>query len=275
MDAALIKLALYAAALGAAGLAFNAAAVLASPQEARPWLRVAAGLGLVALLVAAMRLALETARLAGGWGAIGEPPYLDWTLRAQAPFLAALGPGLLLLAVAGCLGRRRLAAAGGLLTLAAFPMVGHTSGEPLMWLLRAAVVAHLVGVAAWLAAPAVLWPRRALEDAAVLARVRRFSGLALSLVPLALAAGALTALALLERPADLIATAYGRLILVKVVAATLALGLGALNKTWVTTRLAADPGRGRGALRLTLAADAALFATALAAIAAATTVYGL
>ncbi len=70
------------------------------------------------------------------------------------------------------------------------------------------------------------------------------------------------------------ATAYGRLILVKIAAAAGALGLGALNKIWVTRQLSVDPQGGRAALRITLSVDACLFATALAAVAAATTVVG-
>ena len=60
----------------------------------------------------------------------------------------------------------------------------------------------------------------------------------------------------------------------KLLAATLILGLGALNMTRVTHQLAAEPARGRATLRITLRLDAVLFTLILGIIAAATTISG-
>ena len=114
---------------------------------------------------------------------------------------------------------------------------------------------------------------RSRADAELLARVRAFSRTAVGLIPLALAAGLVLAVALIERPADLLATAYGRLILIKSLAAAGAFGLGALNKTLVTRVLAENAPKGREVLKMTLAADAVLFSVALTAVAAATTLW--
>jgi putative copper export protein len=268
-----LKLALYVAALGAAGLALTAWAILPSAREARVALRLGVVLALAAAGLTAAKVAVDAAALAGGWSAIFEPPYLDWTLEAQGMFLAILAGGAGLLAAGAALGRRPLAALGGLVMLAGFTTTGHVSGEAGAAWLRAALGVHLLGVAFWMAAPAALLPTARVDDQALLARVRAFSRIALGLVPLALAAGGVLAVVLVERLSSLTGTAYGRLILVKILAAAGAFALGAVNKVWVTARLARDPPRGRTLLRLTLGADAVLFLAALGAVAAATTAF--
>ena len=92
-------------------------------------------------------------------------------------------------------------------------------------------------------------------------------------MPVALVAGLVLAVVLLEEPAAATTTAYGRLIVVKAFAASAAFALGALNKVWVTRRLIDDPNKWRAALKATLAVDAVLFAVALIAVAGATTVF--
>jgi putative copper export protein len=157
--------------------------------------------------------------------------------------------------------------------LASFTAAGHVSAAPPAVWLRLALWAHLIGVACWLTAPVLLWPARSRDDAIVLARTQAFSQLATGIVPVALVAGLILAAVLIEEPGDAIATAYGRLIVIKAFAASAAFALGALNKVWVTRRLMDDPQKGRAALKATLAADAVLFATALIAVAGATTVF--
>lgn len=72
----------------------------------------------------------------------------------------------------------------------------------------------------------------------------------------------------------MIATAYGQLLLAKLVLAGAALGLGALNKVSLTARLRDAPVQARGQLRASLAAEAVLFAGALVLVALATTIAG-
>jgi putative copper export protein len=267
----LAKFVLYAAALGAAGFAF-AAATFIEPGRARAGaLRAAVAAALAALIVVAFRFLHDAATLAGGWTSIAEPPYLSWTLEAQVSFLSVFAAGAALLVVAA-FGWRWAAAAGGAVIAASFAMTGHVVADSAASWLRVALVAHLVGVAFWLSAPILLWPAAWRDDALLLARTRAFSRAAAGVVPVALVAGLILAVALIERPSSLLGTAYGRLILVKAFAATAALGFGALNKVWVTRRLAEDPKTGRALLRATLAADAVLFTAALTAVAAATTI---
>ena len=93
MTALLLKLAFYASALVGAGLALAAVAIVPSRPGAARVLRVAAAFALGGLVIALFGVAIDTARLAGGWASIADPPYLGWTLDAQAPFLALLGAG--------------------------------------------------------------------------------------------------------------------------------------------------------------------------------------
>jgi putative copper export protein len=269
----LVELALYVAALGGAGHALAAWTILPSTDEARRPLRAAVVLAIAAVGVAALRFVLNTAELAGGWSSILDPPYLAWTWKVQWLFLVLLAAGAATISIGAAIGQRPLAAVGAVVLLASFATIGHVSaGKAPAWL-RLALGAHLLGVSFWTAAPALLWPRGAIGDAALLARVKAFSRIAAGLVPVALIAGATMAVVLVGSVAHLTGSGYGRMILVKSLAASVAFLLGALNKTWVTTRLAVDPPRGRALLRLTLGADALLFTAALTAIAAATTIF--
>jgi putative copper export protein len=273
MTGFLVELALYATALGAAGHALAAWALLPSTDEARQPLRVALVLAVVTVGVAALRFAFDAAELAGGWSSILEPPYLEWTWKAQRLFLVLLAVGAATIGIGAAIGRRPLAALGAVVLLASFATIGHVSAAKAPAWLRLALGAHLIGISFWTAAPALLWPRASIGDAALLTRVRAFSRIAVGLIPVALIAGGSMAVVLVGSVAHLTGTGYGRMILVKSLAASVAFLLGALNKTWVTARLAADPSRGRALLRLTLSADVVMFTAALIAIAAATTIF--
>ena len=87
-------------------------------------------------------------------------------------------------------------------------------------------------------------------------------------------AGAYLALRLSGGVLALFTTTYGQLLLAKLTVATVALGLGAINKQLVSRRFAKDPAGAQRLLRLTLTADTVLFFAAFAIIAWATTVSG-
>jgi putative copper resistance protein D len=133
---------------------------------------------------------------------------------------------------------------------------------------------HVLIAAFWFAAPVTLWPTLQIEAAALAARVNRFSNIAVAAVPLLFALGLWLALLLAGGWGPLLTSLYGQLLLAKLAAASFALALGAYNKTIVAARLRTDQEAGRSALRLTLGLDTALFAGALAAVAAATSLTG-
>lgn len=268
-----IKLGLYGSALLAAGLGLHASFGILARSDQAPAMRTAAFASFAALLFAALRLALANAQI-GGASAILDPAALAWTWPALGPSSAATAIGAAAFAPAWVL-RSRLAAGAGALALAAsFGLTGHIQALESPGLAPWAVSLHVLIAAFWFAGPITLWPARELEEPALHARVARFSNWATAAVPVLFALGLWLALLLAGGWTPLITTLYGQLLLAKLSAAGLALALGAYNKAIVTARLRTAPAAGRRALTLTLGLDVVLFAIALSAIAAATSLTG-
>jgi putative copper resistance protein D len=268
-----IKFGLYGSALLAAGLALHASfSIIARPDHARV-MRSAALAGLVALTFAALRLGLANVQLGGGDG-LFDAATLSWTWPALGPSSTAIALGAAALA-SGWRLRSRLAGGIGAAALAvSFGLSGHSQALESPGVAPWAVVLHVLIAAFWLAGPVTLWPVRGLEDATLATRVTRFSKFAVAAIPLLFALGLWLALLLAGGWTPLLTSFYGQLLLAKLGAASFALGLGAYNKTIVTTRLRTAPDTGRRALKRTLGLDAALFLIALCAIAAATSLTG-
>jgi len=72
----------------------------------------------------------------------------------------------------------------------------------------------------------------------------------------------------------LFGTTYGLLLLAKLAIGIAAMALGAVNKHVITAKVATDPVIGRKWLRVTLLCEATLFAAAIIAVSAATTIGG-
>ena len=113
-----------------------------------------------------------------------------------------------------------------------------------------------------------------MTDSDVLTRTEAFSRVARFIVPLLFVSGLYLFWRVNGDFLSALSSSYGRLLAAKLLAATLILGLGALNMTRVTHQLAAEPARGRATLRITLRLDAVLFTLILGIIAAATTISG-
>lgn len=158
---------------------------------------------------------------------------------------------------------RLLGLAGILLVLLAFVQVGHTRGEPRQ-LLAALLALHLLAIAFWLAALPPLFRLAGHRDTVIAARaLSRFGKIGLLFVPLLLAAGLTLAWWLLGGLAAVFATAYGQLLLGKLVLVALLLGLAALNKWRLVPALARGEDRARRGLRRSILAEAALMAAIL------------
>ena len=176
------------------------------------------------------------ARQAGG----APVPLADWP---RWPWLAVLAtrPGLL------AFGQVALVAYGLWLTpvrrarhvllvplglaVAVAAVRGHAGvGAGAAWWAAPANVLHLGAVALWCGTLAhllvVLWHVHGTDRGPALgAGVRRYATFALGLVAVALPSGAVVALALFSGPAELVATGYGRVLLVKLLPVAAALGL--------------------------------------------------
>jgi putative copper export protein len=264
------KLALYASALLGIGLSVQSAFGIIEPEARKRVLSVAAFCAFVALIFALLRALLTNAALGAPFDATNFT--LVW--QTQGAALLAFGGGAALLCIAVFLKLDAVAAVGAIMLAASFALTGHAQGVTDPLLTPLAVAAHVACAGFWIAAPFTLWPSRTMPDEALIARIRRFSGLALAFVPTLFVLGVALALRLAGGVSALLTSLYGLLLIAKLVAATGAMGLGAYNKIVVTHKLESDLSRGRHMLRLTLLADAVLFAAALILVGLATTMTG-
>lgn len=195
--------------------------------------RAPVALGLLLALGGATWQSLQLAGAqSGGGAAAGLDPRAWRTLLATWPGLLSAAALVLLAYALWLLPMRRvrilaLLPLAGAVGVIAFRGHSGTSGT---WWAAPANAMHLVAAGLWAGALLhlilVLWrmdregDRPALGEAA-----RRYAGLALGLVLAALAGGTATALAEFGRPADLVETTYGRVLLLKLLLVMVALGL--------------------------------------------------
>jgi putative copper export protein len=268
-----IKLGLYGSTLLAIGLALHASLNIVARADHSRTLRTATFASVIALLFAIFRLGLANVQLRGR-SALLDPATLSWTWPALGPSLTATAIGAVALTI-GLLQRWKIAAGIGAVALAAsFGLTGHSQALESPGLAPWAAGFHVLITAFWVVGPLTLWPVRNLDDTTLTARMTRFSNAAIAAVPPLFLLGLWLALLLAGGLTPLLTGLYGQLLLAKFGAATVALALGAYNKTIITTRLRATPEVGRRALKLTLGLDAVLFLIALCAIAAATSLTG-
>ena len=239
--------ALYIGSLGASGTVFCAAVFGIAGTR-----KLAAMFAFVALVAASVSFSLKGAALtgdvAGMWD--GEMLSLLWQtssgtmIKLQLAGLALLFAGL----VMGDAGRF-VCVIGGFMVLLAFAMIGHVADRG-NWLVAAVLVLHLGAAAFWFGILFPLYrlagdPNR-LSDAAALGA--RFGQSAIVAVPVLLLAGVVMAYVLLGSFPAITGTAYGRVLLVKIVVVGILLILGAANKLrFVPSMQRKEPG---GAVRL-------------------------
>ena len=224
----------YAAIAIAVGvLAFLALVWRAELPRARTMIRFAAGAGFVSAVLA---LGLEGAEVAAvsfwnGYGHLGDVLAtrfgVVWTITAALWLAIGLSRRLSFLAV-------------GLVIVPA--LSGHASVEHPVWLYLPSNVIHVTAMSVWLGGLAayVFAVRPLGVSTPVLARtLARFSPLALGCVTALLATGVVQSLLEIDAWAELLHTAYGRAVLVKIVLLGVLIGLGALNRQRTLPRIAA------------------------------------
>ena len=238
-------------------------------------------LGTLAALIASMLLAcqyvLEAARMSGEFSGALDPALQRIVMRsATSVTLAWRLLGLLLIAFglrrAGAAGTT-VSVAGGVIVLAAFTLVGHTSNAPLRWVLSPVLLAHLAVVAFWFGALVPLYLVSLRETAQTSGRiVAEFSARAIWLVPGLLLAGVVLAclllpdLAALRRP-------YGELLIGKILAFGALMMLAAANKWRFGPALSRGDAAAGRRFRYTVAAECGLIAAVLCLTAVLTTFY--
>ena len=225
-------------------------------------LALASGVAEFAATAAAMagegRAALDPATLL----LLATQTQFGWVWGVRLAILAAL---CILLAAAPA--RRGPALALSLAALAGLALVGHARSRPGL-----AGVAHVTADAIHLLT-AALWTGGLPALLVVLARsdmdapraLGRFSGVAAPAVALLVTTGALASWLLAGSPLALGATAWGRLLLLKVALVAAMGALAALNR-WRLARRLAEEGSA-GGLRLSIGAESALAVLVFAAVA--------
>jgi copper transport protein len=225
----------------------------------------------------------DAARMAGSYGGMldGGLQRLAWRSHdGLAHVLQAGGALFVAIGLSGARrgnGRRRIriAVAGAVLALAAFLLTGHTSVHPQRTVLALLLGLHLLILAAWFGALAPLYVVLLREPLAAAADiVRRYSRLAVRLVPLLPIAG-LAMAAILTPGVAVLHQPYGQLLVVKLCGYALLLVLAGLNHSRLGPALG-SAGQALGAarwLRRSLLAEFLLLLAVLAATAMLTTFY--
>ena len=225
------------------------------------------------LVFAGLRLLILNAQMGDGT-VLFDPELFPLSWMALGPSTAALSVGAIA-GVAGVFAGSRILAGIGAASLAAgFGLTGHSQGLADPGLAPMAVATHAFIAGFWVVAPITLYPAARLDDAVLLARLKRFSVIAMAAIPLLVLLGVWLAFVLSGGVAPLLGSIYCWLLLAKLAVGLIAMAMGALNKQVVTTRIEQDPAKGRRWLRLTLDFEAILFASAILAVSAATTIGG-
>ena len=231
---------------------------------------VAALAGLVQLpLSGAYQQGLGFSDLLGGsvWSGAGGRELLGLVL-----LVAGLALAVAPLGITPLLGRWRVVATAGAVMVVASPsVVGHSRAFPPQLLVVATDVLHVAAGAVWLGGLvglAISLPALAGRSRAAAETLVRFSGLAAGLLTLLVASGSVLAWRIVGSWDDLFGTTYGRLLIVKVMVAALAVGIAAWNRFVLLPRAvgAADrPERlaATGEIKRVVAAEASVLVAVL------------
>lgn len=277
--ALLVKAALYAATLGAAGGVFFLA-YTRSLLEPADRLAIARPLGLlvaVAIAASAARVLLTAASMASDAAGMLDTRLLAMVWHGGEGRAAALRAGGLLLAMPALARGGRagwLAIAGAVLAATSFAWVGHAhaatqAAAPLL------VGVHVLAVAFWLGALgplAIEARRRAPRELGAVAA--RFGRLAMAVVAALLAAGAAVLWMLLGSLAELWTSGYGCLACVKIAFVACLLALAAWNKLRLVPRIVAGDPLAVRSLRRAIRAEMLVAGLILLITAALTTLTG-
>ncbi|MBB2819291.1 UNVERIFIED_ORG: copper transport protein [Rhizobium esperanzae] len=112
---------------------------------------------------------------------------------------------------------------------------GHASAAEPQWLMRTSVFVHAAGIAIWIGALAPLGIALRASDPAALNGLRRFSRFIPFAVVALVVAGVVLAVVQVGRPAALVDTAYGNVLLVKLALLVVLFALAAVNR-WILTK---------------------------------------
>jgi len=208
--------------------------------------RTARGAALLAALAGLLQLPLSGA-YQQGLGFAGLLEASAWSgaggreLLALTTLVGGLGLAVAPLGADPLVGRARgIATAGAVVAIASPSVVGHSRAFPPQLLVIATDILHVAVGAVWLgglAGLALSLPALAGRSRAAAETLARFSGLAAGLLTLLVASGSLMAWRIIGSWDDLFGTTYGRLLIVKVMIAALAVAIAAWNRFALLPRI--------------------------------------
>ncbi|TFV89829.1 copper resistance protein CopC [Blastococcus sp. CT_GayMR16] len=257
---------------------------------------LAVGVPVLALLCWPGGWASDRLRRPAIWGAVAVAVGALGSFLFQGPYAAATGPGSLLdpsllrataaagagwallarfvlaLALAGVLlsvWRRGTAPSAGRVVLGgalaaglviSTAAIGHPVAGPWPWLAVAVTVVHVAAMAVWLGGLAGLFLavlRPEVPAGEVAAVVPRYSRIAFGAVAALVVSGTVQAVREVESPTALFVTAYGWLLVAKLVLVAVVLAAAGISRVWVQQRLGVRRSRRGGSRSLTAHAFAA------------------
>lgn len=227
--------------------------------------------GAVVVFFATVRVGILVAQMGDG-GNFLDPELmpLAWMVLGDST-LAILGGAAA--SIGGVWFGSRVAAGLGAAVLSfGFGLTGHAQGLTDHGLAPVMIALHVFIAGFWVAAPFSLYPGSTLDTGRLISRLHRFSTIAVWAIPILIALGIWLAWTFTEGGEKLLGTTYGLLLLAKLAIGIIAMGLGALNKQIITAKVQADPATGQKWLRVALLCEATLFAAAIIAVSAATTI---
>jgi putative copper export protein len=249
-----------------------------SPIVLRRVCRLGVFTAVLGIVLVLLQTPLEAARMAGDFSGARNAALLRLALHSSRGDAHALqAAGLTLLAVGLWFHRANglakwalyIAVAGAMLAAVALTLTGHTSVNPMRAWLAPLLAVHLLVAAFWFGALWPLWLMLTHEtDGAAEAVLRRFSQIAIWLVPGLALAGAGMAFLLIDSWSTF-RRAYGLILIAKATVFALLLIPAALNRWRFTPALAAA----RGALRRSIVTEYLLIAGVLAMTAVLTSLY--
>ncbi|RXH35577.1 copper-binding protein [Bradyrhizobium nanningense] len=201
--------------------------------------RTALALGLLSATVSVGALGLDLLGLPLAALATAGPWKVAFATSAGPALLVAFAAMLFaLMALGSAWYARALAMIAFIGVGLSLAMTGHAATAPPEVLMRPAIFLHGLGVAFWIGALAPLVALVSKPTAATIPIVSRFSRIAMPAVGVLALTGLGLAIVQLEKPAALIETRYGLILLVKLVLVLVLLALAALNRFRLTPAFA-------------------------------------
>jgi len=247
--------------IGVGGAAFGA---WIAPLEMAAQRAITAAL-LIGLLATIPALGLQ------GLDSLGAPPSAimqaeTWQAGLRTTYVLSLALAALAMLLALAIKRRRVVALAALVCAgAALAASGHASNAPPQGLMRPTVFAHVIAVALWVGSLVPL--HVALRHTAHRTALARFSAMIVAPVLILVLSGLGLAWRQIDRIATLPQTAYGQILIAKLILVAILLLLATVNRMALTRRVLAGHAGAVIWLRRTLAAEIVLAIAVLGVVA--------